>query len=121
MMGLVNNARALDLQGWLRGLISAGISGAASSISGAIVLPSLDSNDFNVFELKYYIAIFALGMTSAILEVAKFLTVKPLPEYKEVMQMTQTVTTGTGDGKTKTIETTKETRLEPIDKVEKDA
>jgi len=113
-MQLIHTAKALDYEGWMIGLISAGISGAATSVSSAIVLPALDATVFNVFTVKYYVAIGALGLASAIGNMAKFLSTKPLPDYKEVVQTTQTVT-GTGDGG-KVIETTKETRLEPIDK-----
>jgi len=106
-------ARALDIQGWFRGLMSAGISGGASVIAGAIVLPSLDSHDFNVFTSKYYVALGALFCASALVSISKFLVGQPLPDYKEITTTVQTLTPAT-ISEPKTITTVQEKHVEPI-------
>jgi hypothetical protein len=114
MMNPIVGARALDIQGWFRGLLSAGISGGASVIAGAIVLPSLDSHDFNVFTAKYYVALGALFCASALVSISKFLVGQPLPDYKEVTTTVQTVQPAQSAGDPKVITTTMEKHVEPI-------
>jgi len=113
MISPLVTARALDVQGWLRGVLSAGISGGASVIAGAIVLPSLDSKDFNVFTRTYYVALAALFCASALVSISKFLVAQPLPEYKEVQRTVQTTTPATTDTP-KVVETITEKHVEPI-------
>lgn len=79
MAPMLMKASNLDFESWVRGLISAGVSGFFSSLTGAIVLPSIDGNDFNIFKLKYYIALLALGVSAAIVSISKFLSAQPIP------------------------------------------
>lgn len=113
MPPILAKARQLDFEDWLRGILSAGISGFFSALSGAIVLPALDSNDFNIFKLRYYIALLALGLTSGIVSISKVLSAKPLPDYKAVTSTFQTITPAPG-APPKVIETVTETHIEPM-------
>lgn len=81
----------LDIAGWIRGLASAAISGAASAVSGAIALPSLDSVQFNIFTRHFWIAVMAIGGGSGMLSLMKFLATEPLPPTKVVTTTTETV------------------------------
>lgn len=113
MISPLMSAKTLDVQGWLRGVLSAGISGGASVIAGAIVLPSLDAKDFNVFTRTYYVALAALFFASALVSISKFLVAQPLPDFKEVTTTVQTLTPATAS-EPKTLTTIQEKRLEPI-------
>lgn len=115
MPTLLANARSLDVAGWIRGLLSAGISGFFSALTGAIVLPSIDANDFNIFTRKFWIALLALGASSAIVSMSKVLSSNPLPDYKEITNTMQTITPAPG-APPKVIETVTEKHVEPIDK-----
>jgi hypothetical protein len=111
-MNVLSTASSLDFDGWIRGILSAGISGGASAVSGAIVLPALDAEDFNVYTAKFYIAIGALFLANALVSITKFLSAQPLPGVKVVERTTQTITAATIDTP-KVVETIKETHVEP--------
>lgn len=113
MPPLLAKAKQLDFDEWIRGIVSAGISGFFSALSSAIVLPALDSNDFNVFKLRYYIALLALGMTSSLVSISKVLVAKPIPDYKEITNTFQTITPAPG-AQPITIETASEKHVEPL-------
>lgn len=81
-VSLFQRAGNLDVQTWIRGLLGAAISGGSSTVASAIVLPSLDSDQFNIFKWHFYVAVIALGTTSALVSVAKFLSAAPLPALK---------------------------------------
>lgn len=105
---------ALDFNGWLRGLFSAGISGGASAIVGGFTVSGMDPHDYNFSNAKFYILVGALFATNAIVSMAKFLAASPLPGIKEVTTTKQTVTSDTAP--TKVIETIQEKHVEPITK-----
>src|SRR5580704_9969718 len=111
-MNLLSSAQALDVDGWIRGIFSAGISGGASAVAGSIVLPALDAKDFNVYTAKFYIAIGALFLANGLVSVSKFLAAQPLPGLKQVEKTVQTITPATADTP-KVVETVKETSIEP--------
>jgi hypothetical protein len=116
-MKLLNTMSALDIDGWLRGIIGGFISGGASAVTGSIVLPALDAKDFNVYTSKFYIAIGALFLANGIVSVTKFLSSQPLPLMKQVTTTTETVTGTVGGGKVPATLVTKkieETHVEPI-------
>jgi hypothetical protein len=113
MKGIFTAASNLDIDGWLRGLFSAAISGGASAVSGAIVLPALDANDFNVYQWKFYVAIGALFTASALTSIMKFLAATPLPNVKQVSNTVQTIEQP--GAAPKTITTVKEVHVEPAD------
>lgn len=112
MAKLFDAASNLDFDGWFRGLASAGISGSASAISGAIVLPSLDSVQFNIFKPHFWIAVLAIGGSSGLVSLMKFLSTEPIPLMKKVTTTTETVTgVAAKPIITKTVE---EVRVEPV-------
>jgi len=112
-MNVFSAASNLDLDGWLRGFFSAAISGGSSAVTSAIMLPALDANDFNVYHVRYYIAIGALFLASALTSIFKFLAVTPLPGIKQVTTTVQTVEQP--DKPTKVVTTVAETHLETPD------
>jgi len=113
-MKLIDAASNLDYNTWVRGLVGAAISGGASSVSGAIVLPSLDSAQFNLFHPHFWIAVLAIGGSSALVSLMKFLSTEPLPRMKQVTTTTEVVSgTAPAPVVTKTVE---ETHQEPINK-----
>jgi hypothetical protein len=114
-MGLIESAQNLDINTWLRGLLSAGISGGASAVVGGFTVSGMDPKDYNFSEPKFYILVGALFMTNAVVSVAKFLAAQPLPPVKQVEKTTQTITPATADTP-KMVETIKETSIEPIAK-----
>ena len=71
-----------DWSKWLRGLIGAGISGAAASLSSGVGATMLAPEKFNMSEgfgnLMKMIAITAT--VSFIVSISKYLSTKPLPE-----------------------------------------
>jgi hypothetical protein len=111
-MSIATAASNLDLNGWLRGLFSAGISGGASAVVGGFTVSGMDPKDYNFAQSKFYILVGALFVTNAVVSVAKFLAAQPLPGVKEMTAMRQVVQQ---DGQaTKIIDTTKEVHTEPI-------
>ncbi len=114
-MNLLTTATALDFEGWLRGLFSAGISGGASAIVGGITVSGMDSKDYNFYTPKFYVLIGALFLANAIVSMSKFLSAQPLPGLKQVETTVQTITPSTGTGGGKVIETVKETHVVPMD------
>jgi hypothetical protein len=112
-MNVFSAASNLDFDGWFRGIFSAAISGGASAVSGAIVLPALDAKDFNVYQAKFYVAIGALFTASALTSIFKFLSATPLPGVKQVTTTVQTVAQEAKP--TKVITTVAETHIEAPD------
>lgn len=115
MMNLLATAGDLDFRGWLRGLVSAGISSTAGAVSSGFGPALADPHDFNIDHPLMMLKSAAVGAAlCGIVSMAKFLSAQPLPGVKEVVKMTQTVTaSGTGDG-SKIVETVKETHVEPM-------
>lgn len=115
-MSIVTAAGTMDFNGWIRGLVGAAISGGASAVTGAIVLPALDAKDFNVYTSHFYVAIFALFLANALVSVSKFLAAAPLPSLKEVTTTIQKTTPATPETP-KVVETVTEVHVEPIPKL----
>lgn len=115
-MSIVMKASNLDVRGWLRGLLSAGISSAGGAFSAGFGPAVLDPNVFNLAHPAMIVksALIGAGVAGAI-SMAKFLQSQPLPEMKEVTAMRQVVTPATPDNPSTTIDTVKETRIAPID------
>ncbi len=114
-MKILNVAGSLEIGKWVRGLLSAGISGGASAASSAIVLPSLDSDHFGVFTHKWWQGLVAFFGVSAITSILKFLNAQPLPE--EMKTVTSTVETTqkkpSGAVVTKTVQEVKTVPVDP--------
>ncbi len=111
-MDLLLVAGALDMNGWLRGLLSAGISGGASAVTGGIVVTGVDPQHYNFSAGKFWILVGTLFIVNAVVSMAKFLQAHPIPEIKTV---TTTVQTTVIDGVSpKTVATVSETHQETV-------
>lgn len=112
-MGLLDKAGSLDIDSWLRGLFSAGISGGASAVVGGFTVSGMDPKDYNFQQAKFYILVGALFATNAVVSMAKYLSNAPLPGMKQVEKTTQITTPATMDTP-KIVETIRESHVEPI-------
>ncbi len=74
MPSILATANSPDIEGWLRGLASAGISGGASAIVGGITVTGMDPAHYNFFQAKFYILVGALFTANAIVSISKFLS-----------------------------------------------
>ena len=114
MMKLLAVAGNLDIDTWLRGLLSAGISGGASAITGGIVVSGMDPAHYNFQAGKFYVLVGTLFAANAIVSMAKFLQSSPLPSVKTVTaSVAVTSQPGVPD---KTVATVTETHQEPVPK-----
>jgi hypothetical protein len=111
-MNLVDAGRNLDVDGWLRGLFSAGISGGASAVVGGFTVSGMDPKDYNFAQAKFYILVGALFATNAVVSIAKFLAAQPLPTMKTVATTTQI--TEQANKPPIVVTRTTETHVEPI-------
>lgn len=112
-MKLLTQASTLDFRNWIRGLLSAGISGGASAVVGGFTVSGMDPHDYNFAQAKFYILVGALFVTNAVVSIAKFLSAQPLPGVMQTETTTRTITPATAVSP-KIVETVKETRVEPI-------
>jgi hypothetical protein len=103
-------ANSLDLDGWIRGLLSAGISGGASAITGGIVVTGVDPQHYNFQAGKFWILVGTLFVVNAVVSMAKFLQAHPIPEVKTVT--TTVEVTEQGKMAPKTVTTVEETHKE---------
>ena len=110
-MGLLDGAKNVDFDGWLRGLFSAGISGGSSAVVGGVTLSGIDPDHYNFYTSKFYIVVGILFATNATVSIAKFLTAQPLPGTKLVEKTIQTTIPATTDSP-RIVETVKETHVE---------
>jgi len=113
MPALFTNAAQLDVWGWLRGLLSAGISSTAGAVSSAFGPALADPRDFNLDHpaMMFKSALVGAGFCG-IVSMAKFLSTSPLPAVKEVTNTVQTTTVGTAPPKV--VETVTEKHVEPL-------
>ena len=79
-MKLFAIAGNLDVATWIRGLLSAGISGGASAITGGVTTSMLAPETFNLQTGKFYVLVFGLFAMNAIVSIAKFLQSHPVPD-----------------------------------------
>jgi hypothetical protein len=112
-MNLFSVVQNLEIDSWLRGLFSAGISGGASAVVGGFTVSGMDPKDYNFSEPKFYILVGALFLTNAVVSMAKFLAAQPLPGIKQVEKTVQTIQPATADSP-KIVETVKETHVETL-------
>ncbi len=114
MPQMLTTMTQLDVWGWLRGLVSSGISSTAGAIASAFGPALADPHDFNLEHpmLMFKSAAVGAGLCG-IVSMAKFLSTQPLPAVKEVTSTTQTVSTP-GGAPTKVIETVTEKHIEPV-------
>ena len=109
-MSLLSTAGNLDFDTWIRGLLSAGISGGASAVSSGFGSVVLDPKDFNPQTGKLYELMVVTFAFSAFISIAKFLQMNPLPT-KTVVTTVQT--TEQGFVPPKVVTTVEETHIEP--------
>ena len=105
-------AASLDLKGWLRGLLGAGISGGAGAVTAGFVVSGVDSEHFGVYSWHFYQLIATVFCASFIVSVAKFLMTQPLPAVKTVEKITET--TQVGAKAPVVVETLKETTVSAL-------
>jgi len=113
MSVILDKVAALDIDGWLRGLFSAAISGGASAVVGGITISGIDPEHYSFYTAKFYIVVGILFATNAVVSMAKFLSATPLPGLKQVERTIEVTIPATKDSP-KVVETTKETHVEPL-------
>lgn len=89
-MKLIDTASNLDVDGWVRGLLSAAISGGASAVTGGLVVTGMDPTTYNFQAGKFYILVGTLFAANAVVSMAKFLQTQPIPATKTVTTMVAT-------------------------------
>lgn len=109
---LISKLSNLDVDGWLRGLLSAAISGGASAVTGGLVVSGMDPSHYNFQAGKFYILVGTLFAANAVVSMAKFLQSSPLPTTKIVT--TTTAVTEQANQPPVITKTVAETRQEPI-------
>lgn len=109
-MKLVNVAGQLDFTAWVRGLLSAGISGGSAAITGGIVVSGMDPDRYNFQAGKFWILTGTLFTVNAVVSIAKFLQTHPIPDIKTVTTSVQTIEQG--NAPVKTVTTVAETHVE---------
>ena len=110
-MSFLTSANNLDLDGWLRGLVSAGISGGASALTGGLVVGATDPTHYNFSTSKFWTLTGFLFLANAMVSMAKFLQTQPIPGFKQI----EITTVQTTKGNPAIVETVKETHVEPIE------
>ncbi len=105
-------ASSMDLDGWMRGLFSAGISGGASAVSGGTLVSMLAPDQFNLQTGKFYVLMGGLFAANAVVSIMKFLSANPLPPIKTVTASTAVIEQP-GSPPT-TVSTVSETHQEPV-------
>lgn len=88
MSQLLFNLSNLDVSGWLRGLIGAGISGGASAVTSGFVVSVNDPDHYGFGSHKFYILVFSVFAASGVVSMAKFLSNTPLPVEKTITTTT---------------------------------
>lgn len=94
----------IDWTDWIRGALSATISGGSNAIITSFGTMAVDPADFNFMHYKIYAVMGFTFLFSALLELFRYLKVKPIPEYRKTTEIeertphTTVVTTGTGGG-----------------------
>jgi len=78
----------LDFTDWLRGLVSAFVSGGATGASAAFVGSTL-TKDLAVGTSKFFIELLAVFTISGTLSMLNFLRTKPIPDMKIVTTTVQ--------------------------------
>lgn len=72
----------LDLASWMRGLLSAGISGGASAIVSGLVVGGTDPDHFNPQSAKLWTLVGTMFAANGIVSIAKYLQAQPIPAEK---------------------------------------
>jgi len=75
---------ALNFADWIRGLLSAGISGGASAITSGLVVGGTDPDHFNFQTSRLWVLVGTMFLANAIVSIAKYLQAQPIPAAKPV-------------------------------------
>jgi hypothetical protein len=111
-MNLFAGMQNLDVEGWARGLIGAGISGGSAAITSSIGVTILDPQHWTFQNGKLWGLIGITFTMNAVVSMAKFLQSQPLPSMKTV-ETTKEVVREPQPGVVVT-STVKETHVEPV-------
>lgn len=107
----------LDFGQWFYGLIAAFIGGGSGAFAGGIALIVVDPHDFNIFVPKFWAIIATTFVIGGLTPFFAYLHQQPMPEFKDVERVKQTITSAGGEKVT--LDTVKETSKEPIKTEEK--
>ena len=102
---------SLDFGDWIRGLMSAVISGGASSVTAGFVVGAKDGDHFAVGSWNSIELMGTVFLATGILSGFNFLRTKPLPDVKVVK--TTVETTSVAKKPDIVVKTVEETRMEP--------
>lgn len=97
-MNLFKVAGTLDWSGWVRGFIGALVSGGAGAVSSGFGGIILDPQQFNVTQGGFGHLMELMGITfafSAVISLAKFLQVHPVPDQLQTSLATAAAATAT--------------------------
>lgn len=100
----------LDLTDWMRGLISAFVSGGATSVSTSLVGSAL-TKDLAIGTGKFFVLVGTTFVVSGTLSMMNFLRTKPIPDLKTVTTTVSTIS-NYGIGKSAIVATVSETHTE---------
>ena len=113
-MKMILSASNLDISGWIRGILSAGISSFSGAIASGFGPMMVDPQDFNIQHPAKAIETAAIGaLIAGAVSIAKFLQTQPLPELRQVSTTVQTVQSATPETP-KVITTIQESHVEPM-------
>jgi hypothetical protein len=110
-MNILAALNSLDVDAWIRGLLSAGISGGASALTGGLVVTGLDPAHYSFQTHQFWVLTGSLFMANAVVSMAKFLQGQPLPGIKQVEKTVEI--TQSPKKPPVTVTTVKETSIEP--------
>jgi hypothetical protein len=108
----------LEFQEWMRGWVSAFISGGAGAVTAGFVVGANDPQHYNLATLKFYELVGSVFLTSGLLSAMNFWRTKPLPDAKK-REVTVEVTEVKGKP-VATVTTTKETSIVPVEAPKQD-
>ncbi len=103
----------LDIGEWVRGGLSAFISGGAGAVTAGFVVGANDPTHYNPSTWKFYELVFSVFLTSGLLSAMNFWRTKPIPDHKK-REETREETKPLPKGGTITT-TVKDTSVVPID------
>ena len=109
-MKMLDVASDLDTKSWLRGIWSAAVSGGTSAVTGGAIMAGTDPTHYNFQTSNFWKLTGTLFAASAMMSVAKFLQLHPLPDLKTIKTTVQV--TEQGVQAPKTVTTVEETHQE---------
>ena len=111
-MKMLDVAGSMAFAGWIRGLLSAGISGGASAITGGIVVSNIDPEHYNFQAEKFWVLTGTLFMVNALVSIAKYLQANPIPQLTTTKTTEVTEQAGTKPKIVTTVSTVEKDKVE---------